>query len=804
MWIKVSGIILRNKVFLLSILAVITLFFVYHARRVEMSYTYAALLPKKDQAFKDYQKFVEVFGEEGNLIIIGLQDSNFFKLEKFQRWKQLCNDLAKVEGVENLVSISNTYNLKKNTKEKQFEVEQIFPDTIKSQEELNVYTEKFKSLPFYKGLVYNDKTNSYLLAITVNKDKMASKEREKMVSSIQKICHSFEEDKNVELHYSGLPYIRVITAIKMRTEIYLFSCLALFICIVVLFLFFRSFKAVLVSVLIVLIGVIWAMGMLVLFGYQITILTGMIPPLLIVIGIPNSIYMLNKFHHEYISHGNKVKALQRVIIKIGNATFLTNLTTASGFATFIIVKSDILRQFGIIASLNILALFFLSLLLVPIIFSFIGPPSPRHVGHLDNKMVRGIIQRLMHITQHYRKVVYFVTIGIIALGIYGITIMKSSGYMVDDIPEDDPIYVDLKFFEKNFNGLMPLEIMVDTKKPQGAMQLATFRKINELEERLSEYPELSTSTSLLNLLKFSKQAFYNGRENYYSLPNNREKNFILQYIPKGEEDADMLHSFLDSAKQITRISIRVEDVGTKRMEELYSSFNADVDSIFTTDKYDVTITGSSITFFKGTQYLLRNLFTSLGLAILIISAFMAIMFSSWRMVIMSLTPNIIPLIFTAAIMGFTDIPIKASTILVFSIAFGISVDNTIHFLAKYRQELKVTNWDIKKSVILALKETGVSMLYTSVVLFFGFGIFAISSFGGTQAMGVLVSLTLLVAVTSNLILLPSLLFGLDRLTTTKSFKEPLLHIYDEEEDIELDDLEILSIKSENSSQQKEN
>jgi predicted RND superfamily exporter protein len=536
--------------------------------------------------------------------------------------------------------------------------------------------------------------------------------------------------------------------------------------------------------------------MLVLFGYKITILSGMIPPLLIVIGIPNSIYMLNKFHHEYISHGNKVKALQRVIIKIGNATFLTNLTTASGFATFIIVKSDILRQFGIIASLNILALFFLSLLLVPIIFSFIGSPSSKHVGHLDNKLVRAIIQRLMHVTQHYRRVVYFVTVAIIALGIYGITIMKSSGYMVDDIPESDPIYVDLKFFEKNFNGLMPLEIMVDSKKPQGAMQLATFRKINELEERLSEYPELSTSTSLLNLLKFSKQAFYNGRENYYSLPNNREKNFILQYVSTGEENSDMLHSFLDSTKQIARVSIRVEDVGTKRMEELYTSFSEDVDSIFTSDNYDVTITGSSITFFKGTQYLLRNLFTSLGLAILIISAFMAIMFSSWRMVIMSLTPNIIPLIFTAAIMGFTDIPIKASTILVFSIAFGISVDNTIHFLAKYRQELKVTNWDIKKSVILALKETGVSMLYTSVVLFFGFGIFAISSFGGTQAMGILVSLTLLVAVTSNLILLPSLLFGLDRLTTTKSFKEPLLHIYDEEEDIELDELEILYTNAE--------
>jgi len=791
MWIKVSRIILRNKILLLSILAVLTMFLGYHALNVEMSYDYALLLPKKDQAYKDSQKFNEVFGEEGNLIIVGIQDSSFFSLEHFSRWKRLCNELKQVDGVENLLSVSNTYNLIKNKEEKQFEVVMAFPDSISTQEELDKYADEFKQLPFYRKLVYNEESNAYILAITVNKDKMRTKEREDMVLGIQKVCHAFEKDENVKLHYSGLPYIRVVNAIKIKRELYMFSALALLICIIVLYIFFRSLKAVLVPVLIVLVGVIWAMGMLSLFGYKITLLSGMIPPLLIVIGIPNSIYMLNKFHHEYVSHGNKVKALQRVIIKIGNATFLTNLTTASGFATFIIVKSDILRQFGIIASLNILGLFVLSLLLIPIIFTFIEPPSSRHVGHLESKFVSAIIRRLTYVTQNYRRVVYLVTIGVIAVGIYGITLMRSSGYMVDDIPKSDPVYIDLKFFEKNFNGIMPLEIMVDTKKPQAVMQLSTFDKIERLEDRLAEYPELSASTSLLNLLKFSKQAFYNGNEKYYSLPNNREKNFILQYASTGEENANLLHSFIDSTRQTTRISIRVKDVGTKRMDQLYTSFNTVIDSIFTPDKYDVIVTGSSILAYKGNQYLLKNLFSSLGLAILLISTFMAIMFSSWRMVIMSLTPNIIPLIFTAAIMGFTNIPIKASTILVFSIAFGISVDNTIHFLAKYRQELNVTNWDIRKSVVLALKETGVSMIYTSVVLFFGFGIFTISNFGGTQAMGILVSLTLLVAVTSNLLLLPSLLFGLERLMTTEAFKEPLLHIYDEEEDIELEDLEIV-------------
>ena len=790
MWLKVSSIILRNKILLLGILAVITLFLGYHARKVEMSYEYALLLPKKDQAFKDYLEFVEVFGEEGNLIIIGIQNSGFFQIDRFKAWKQICTELSEVEGVEDLLSVSNAYNLAKNTEKRTFEIEPLFPDSIDTQEEIDRQAEVFRSLPFYRKLVYNPDNDTYLLAITVNKDKMHTKDRERMIKSIQKIARNFEQEQQVDLHYSGLPYIRVVNSIKIRRELYMFSVLALAICIVVLFLFFRSFKAVVFPVIIVLIGVIWAVGMLSLFGFKITILSGMIPPLLIVIGIPNSIYMLNKFHHEYVRHGNKIKALQRVIVKIGNATFLTNLTTAAGFATFIIVKSDMLREFGIVASLNIMGLFVLSLLLIPIIFSFIEPPSNRHVNHLNNKFVSGIIRRLIHIAEHHRKIVYVVGVVILGIGIYGITLMKSSGYMVDDIPEHDPVYKDLKFFESNFDGLMPLEIMVDTKRPGGVMQLATFNKIDQLEKTLAEYSELSPALSLLNLLKFSKQAFYNGHENYYSLPNNREQNFILQYARMGEDSSGMLHSFIDSAKQVTRISIRMKDVGTKRMEELYAGFISDVDSIFPTSNYDVTVTGSSIISFKGTQYLLRNLFVSLGLAILLISVFMAIMFSSWRMVIMSLIPNIIPLIFTAAIMGFSGIPIKASTILVFSIAFGISVDNTIHFLAKYRQELIATGWDIRRSVVLALKETGVSMLYTSVVLFFGFGIFSLSGFGGTVAMGVLVSLTLLVAVTSNLVLLPSLLTTLDRLTTTRSFEEPLLHIYDEEEDIELEELKI--------------
>ncbi len=800
MWPLLSRIILRNRITILSIIALITIVMAYNATKVEMSYEYANLLPKEDSAYVDYEKLQKEFGGSQDLIAVGIESENFFTLRRFNAWRKLMADVGKIDGVEAVISVANAQDLVKNTTEKKFAIQPVFPDTIYTQRDLDICVERLKQLPFYKGLLYNPNTDAFVMGVVVNKEVMASKSREKMVLSIHNLCEEYAEQGQHTLHYSGLPYVRVMSAIKIKKEIYLFSGLAMLLCIIILFLFFRSFKAVIIPIIVVLFGVTWAVGTMGLLGYKITLLTGMLPSLLIVIGIPNSIYMLNKYHYEYRGHGNKIKALQRVVIKIGNATFLTNLTTASGFATFLVTNSDILRQFGLVASVNIIALFVLSVIMIPSIFSFFAPPQERHIKHLDNKGIQVIIERLVKLITKHIKFVYSGALVVLCLGILGITQITSSGFMVDDIPEEDPIYKDLKFFERNIEGVMPLEVLIDTKRPGKAMSMSTFKLIDKLNDKLKNYSEFSSSISLLNVMKFAKQSFYNGEKDYYKIPTNQEMNFLLRYAKNSVEGTNLgmtnLNSFMDSTEQITRVSMRVKDVGTVKMDSLYTTFKGDVEELFPSDKYDVTITGASVTFFKGTQYLVRNLFSSLALAIFLISVFMATMFKSWRMVVLSLIPNILPLIFTAAIMGFVSIPIKASTILVFSIAFGISVDNTIHFLAKYRLELANNNSNIKKAVLAALNETGVSMLYTFVVLFFGFGIYSISQFGGTAALGTLVSLTLLVAVSSNLILLPSLLIGLERITTTKNFEEeePILDIYIEDKDIEVKELTLDEIE----------
>ena len=756
----------------------------YNARKVSISYNYVNLLPEEDSSYTHFQDFKKIFHEDVNIYVLALTDPTFFEFNKFKDWKELCDTIRSLDGVEGIASVSHLINIKKNKLEKRFEIVPIIKGKLRDQEQVDSIQAVVRSLPFYEGMLYNDSTHTFLMGITINEDLLNSVNREGLIHTIHQMVDDFSEKHGVEVHHSGLPFTRTVIAKKVREELNMFVLLALLVTAIIMYLFFRSFKIVMFSMLVVSVAVVWALGSIVLFGYQITILSSMIPPLIIVIGIPNCIYLLNKFQQEYTLHGNKIKALQRVIRKVGNAAFLTNLTTALGFATFITTNSKVLIEFGVVASLNIMGVFILSILLIPIIFSFAKPPSEKQTNHLQSKTVKRIVDVLVHWIVYYRKQVFAITIIIVLIGFYGISQMKTTGYMVDDISKDHFVYKDLKYFEHHFKGVMPLEIMIDTKKKKGIMRASTLKKIDKLQKKLSKYPELSRSISIVEALKYAKQAYYNGKKKYYSMPKNQERNFILAYLQKDQSRVSLLENFVDSTGQYGRISLKVADIGTTRMRNLYHDVAHDIYSVFPSEFYDVTITGTSIVFFKGTGYLIKNLFTSLLLAVGIICLFMAFMFRSWRMVVVSLIPNLVPLIFTAAIMGFFGIPIKPSTVLVFSIAFGISVDDTIHFLAKYRQELTITNWNIGKSVIIALQETGVSMIYTSIVLFFGFSIFATSTFGGTIALGILVSITLLVAMLSNIVLLPSLLLALEKLITTKSFSEPMLNVFDEEEDVE--------------------
>lgn len=781
-WEFIAGIVLRNRIAILSLIGLFTFFLAFQWKYIHFTYSEANLLPDDNKVNLEYNAFLKEFGEEGNLIVLGSKDPRLFSPKAFKEWSKLMSDLKKLPEVDLVVSVDNIKKLQKNDSLNSFQLVP-FININKATDSIylnNIKTELFTKTPFYEGLLFNKKNGTIRSAIYLDKKIVNTPKRKDFILNtfIPKV-EAFQKATGIDLRVSGMPYIRTLNAKSILGEISLFIGAALFITSFIFFFFFRSHRATLIAVLIVILGVMWTFGFIGWFGFEITILTGLIPSLVIVIGIPNCIFLTNKYQQEYSNHGNKAKALQRVITRVGTATLMTNLTTAAGFATFMITNSELLKEFGLVASVSIVALFFLCLIIIPIYYSYQPIPKEKHLEHLNRNYTKAFMQWIEKTVKYNRRYVYAIAIFLFVISIFGASKIKTSGSLTEDMPKNTEFFKDIVFFEEEFNGVMPLEITIDTKRKKGVMKLSTMKKIDELQKHIETIPELSKPISIVNLVKYSKQAFYNGNPEYYDLPTSQEQAFILSYAKNATKNTpkDLMKSYVTKDGRVARITTFMKDIGTGNMEKVENKLLTKINKIFPPDRYKVTLTGKALVFEKGTKYLLDNLVSSLLFAVFLISMLMVFMFRSFKMVVVSLIPNLLPLLITAGLMGYFGIPLKPSTILIFSIAFGLSVDDTIHFLAQYRQELNNHNWKIKKSVFATLKEAGVSMFYTSVVLFSGFSIFMLSSFGGTVALGGLIAFTLFFGMLSNLMLLPCLVLTLNKsLANQQEFIEPKIDI----------------------------
>ena len=809
MWGKAGTFILRYRVVIAIVMLLITVFMGYMAQFVRLNYKFSGVLPKDDSTNVDYQRFISQFSEDGNMLAVGFRDPRIWELDNFKKWKLLGDSLKKItvpvtfragkekiteerSAVDSIFSAAHCFTLVRNDSLQRLDVVQVAPQMPTTQADVDSVRMTIYSLPFYEGILYEKANDAGLMMVFVNKEIFDSNNRGDAVVQIVKQVDRFTAETGIKTYISGLPFIRDQTMKRVKSELNFFTILSALICILLMYVFFRSLKVIIIVMSVVIVAVVIAMGTIALFDYPLTALMGLMPPLMIVTGVPNCIYLLTRYHQEYKRNGNKAQALVRVVQRAGLSALMINATTAAGFATFIFTSSDLLVHFGVIASINSMVVFVLSMTILPVVSFYMPPPTDKHLGHLESKWLEWTLDGLVRIVSNRRTAIYLSTVGLCLIGMYRISLITTTGNLVDDLPEDDRVITDLQWFEHNFNGVMPFEILVDAQKKGQITQLKNQEKIEQLQELLSAYQlqlkdtlihPFSRSISIVDAGKFIKQAFYGGDPDRYSLIQRNEQSFIGPYVDGSRNTQGMEHSFIDSLKSKTRVTAHVADIGTKEMDRLMREIRPGIDSIFNPEKYHVTITGTSVVFVKGTSYLVKDLFSSLMFGVIVISFLMALMFWSARMVIVSFIPNVIPQIMTAGIMGYLDIPLKPSTILVFSIALGISVNDTIHYLSKYRQELKWHGGRIKESALLAIRESGASMLYTSLILLFGFGCFAASDFEGSRALGVLTAVTLLVAMFTNLIVLPALLLSFQRSTTTKAFKEPFFQMLDEEDEL---------------------
>ncbi|MCD9016772.1 efflux RND transporter permease subunit [Parachryseolinea silvisoli] len=806
MWNRIARFIIQYRLPLIIVIGLLTVVMGYYASRVEMSYDFARTVPLSDPDMIYFNKFKEQFGEDGNVIAVGVKDSNVYKLKNFEAFRTLSADIKKIEGVNEVLSLPVMKMIVKDTAAQRFTLLPVFSEKLSSQADLDTALAVARNQKVYMDRIVNTRNGAAMMLVWVQKEVMNSSRREALAQSLQDAGKRFVDNTGIELHYAGLPFIRTLVANEVKREMAFFLYASAIVTGLIMFLFFRSFRAVLFSMIIIGIVVVWTLGTLSLFGFKITLLSGLIPPVIVTIGITNAIYLLNKYHLEFVKTNNKLEAITTVVQKMGLATFLTNLTVAIGFLTLLSTDILILREFGIVAGINIMVLFLVSLVMIPSVFSWLPTPSEKHLRHLNFRIMGDFLKGIDAVVHRRRPLVYMVSMALAIFSAYGMMQLRSVSYMVDDIPEESQIKKDLHFFEANFTGVMPLEIVVEfkTKKRRPVLDVKNLQKLEEFENFLDSLPEVSRPVSVLSLIKASKQAFYNGNPDRYALPSKSEGAFILRYM-KGQVDPSaggqgsgdgkgLFKSFVDSTFTKVRMSSQIADVGSIRMDSLvHDVIEPRMRAIFVSTEKDsvvATVTGSTKIFIKGNKFLVDNLRESLLLAFILITLSMAIMFANVRMIVISLVPNLLALMITAGLMGYFNIPLKASTALIFSITFGISVDNSIRFLAKYRQEILANNFFIPVAVTDAILETGKSIMYTSIVLFAGFIIFTFSSFGGTIALGLLTSVTLIISMFTNLILLPALILTFDRPKKKKGEHLPIddfdASFYGESEDEEID------------------
>jgi predicted RND superfamily exporter protein len=775
MWTALGKFILRFRLPLLLLLLAVTAFMAYEASKVQMSYEFSKAIPVDNPKYVDYIKFKQRFGDDGNTMVLGIQSKDFFSIKNFNAVADLQQQLKKITGVEGILGVPAAVNLKRNDSVEKLQALKIFHAPYTQQNLLDSDAKTFHNLPFYNGLLYNPDSNSYVIGLQLNNALINSKARTQLVNNILQPLQSFEKNTGTKVHISGLPFIRTTMAERISKEMVWFLIGSFILSAITLFIFFRSFSATIMSLLVVAMGVAWSFATMVLCGYKITLLTALIPPLIVVIGVPNCIYFLNKYHTSFRETKDKNKAIVTMVSRMGIVTLFCNIAAAIGFAVFALTQSALLKEFGVVAGINIMALFIISLIFIPAVLSYLPPPKDRHVRYLDNKLLENILAGIERWAFNYSKWIYAVTIVIIAVSIMGMMRLKSEGFIVDDLPKNDKIYTDLKWFESNFNGVMPLDIEVDTKKKNGLFKsLEPLQNIDEFSQYIASKPENARPLSLAEGMKFAKQSFYDGDSTNYSLPtefdiplmgkflkSQNNKTAKQQNVKTSDETfSKLLNSFMDSTKQIARISVNMKDIGSVKLPLLLNDYQKQATKIFDTAHYKITFTGSSVTFLEGTSFIIAGLKQSIMYAFILIALCMLYLFRSFRILLCSLIPNIIPLLVTAGLMGWIGISLKPSTVLIFSVALGIAIDVTIRFLVNYKQELPAHNSDVKSTLEQTIRHTGLSIIYTSLVLIAGFVIFCFSSFGGTKALGWLTSLTLITGAITNLVLLPVLIYSL--------------------------------------------
>ena len=725
---KITDSILSYPITILLSIGIITILFGYIAfyspQKLRVDFSLEQMFPEKDVDRDKYINFINEFSREDDIAIYIYETDSIFSSKSLIQIAEISSEIELLNGVETVLSLGNLDNGR------------LLEEKLDIKNWLNNH-------PIYsQGLISkNGKMGSIIINLTDDINDHDS--RELTISEIGGLLNQYTE---YIWHGSGIPVMRTSYIHFVNKERSIFLPIAFIVVTIVLLILFRQIKCVILPLIAIGVTLIWVAGIMSLLNISINVVSYLVFNLLMIIGVSDAIHILIKYHENLNNNFTKDQSLIKVIREIGAALFLTSFTTAIGFFSLMLTNINITKEFGFMIGVGVILLFILTIIIIPAILSLIDIPDRKHIKRLILGEKFHAAESINNLNQTHPKKILTISLIFFVITILGLFKMDYDSTIMDDLKPGNKLYDDMEFVEKHFGGTLPLEVVINFKTENNALLKENLLKVDEFKLRLGEIDEIGTIISYTDYLKIINEEFGVGRR---ILPENINEALSLIYL------LDNPINLLNVNNSKGRITSRISNITTSRGESLKEEITLLSKNIFDNDT-EILITGSTLLALKTNRHLVKNLTFSFLIASSIIFLSMVFLFRSKRLALLSILPNILPLMVAGALMGYLGIKLRPSTAMTFSIALGIAVDDTIHFLSRFRKEYKIYK-DYEVAIKVTLLTTGKAIINTTIILGLGFIVFIFSQFVPNHEFGILATIILVIALAGSMTLLPVLI-----------------------------------------------
>ncbi len=750
---KLANFIVKYRIPLFTILMILFILSALVARKVQFDFSPKTIFMTKDPELDFLEKFEETFSPSDNLVyVLLLHDKNVFNYESLKAIQKMTQEIENLEGIDNVLSLTNA-NLIEGTQDG-FNIVTPLENIPKDPKELKKIEERFLHEPLVvKQLISRDAKATVIIA-QFDSEHTEDNQRKPIIEKIEKIVKANRD--HLKVYFGGMPVISKAYADILKHDLIVFTSLAMLINIIVLILIFRNFHGVIIPLGVVIISTIMTIALAVITGQKLNALNNIIPPFLLVYGLADSIHQINRYYEEVPRYPKKLDAIRAMLAAMALACLMTSVTTAVGFAANYTAKISIVKKFGLLAAGGVMIAYVVTIIFVPSMLSFFKKPDIWIKRELESGLLGKILVKISGINERHTRLVLLLAILTVALSILGITHMRIEHRMLQELKADHPVSVANRTMEKHLSGIIPLEIAVYSNEPDRMKDPELLKKLDKLEEFIEKQEGVSNVISFMDLLKRMNQAFHNDDPKYYKIPD--DKNLIAQYLllysMSGGQDLTGKLITEDYSKM--RISIRTKDYGSKWFFNLLKKVKRYQKQLKLPPDVKIHYTGSSLIVNKALDHVVKDLMSSFIVAFFLVFLLVFIEFGSVRLAALSMIPTTLPMIFTMGFMGFVGIPLRMSTVVIFSISMGIAIDNVIHYIARYREELR-EGLGYHTAMYKTIITSGRAIVSTTFLVVAGFLILVTSNFVATIDLGLLGSITIFVGLISALFFLPVLI-----------------------------------------------